>query len=445
MNTIQEAAREIPVVDQADVVVVGGGPAGMIAAIAAARNGASALLLERYGFLGGMATAGLVGPILAIYHWYGAGRIVGGIPWEMLTRMKALDGAILGDDGPHVSFDPEVLKYVADQMMLEAGASLRLHTFATAVSCEGERVNGVIVESKSGRQAVVGKVIVDATGDADVAAWAGNPYEKGHPETGAMQPMSLYFRLANVDTDLMESPTNPETFYTMVEAREVLQRAVDAGELPLFGGPWAPKSSTVRDREAGVNMVRVWGDATDVLDLTRVEITGRDHVQQFVRFLKANIPGFKDCYLYDSAPQIGIRETRRIAGDYTLTERDLVQRRQFDDGIALGGHIVDIHSLDGTSEQYGKKVQPYEIPYRSFLPVGLENVIVTGRPISATHEAHASLRVMGTCMALGEAAGTAAAIAAREGGRTRSVDSAELVGTLKKHGAIVDAGGIVKQ
>ncbi len=442
MNIVHEPARDIPVVDEADVLVIGGGPAGMIAAIAAARNGARTIVVERYGFLGGMAPNGLVGPILAIYHWYGAGRIVGGIPWEMLKRMEALGGAILGKDGPHVSFDPEVLKYVADQMTLEAGAEMRLHSTATAVSCDGDRMNGVILESKSGRQAVVAKVIVDATGDADIAAWGGNAFEKGHPETGAMQPMTLYFRLANVNTELMENPNNPETFYTMVETRELLQKAVDAGELPLFGGPWAPKSSTVRDGEAGVNMVRVWGDATDVLDLTRVEVTARDHVQRFVKFLKAHVPGFKNCYLYDTAPQIGVRETRRICGDYQLTVDDIAQSRQFGDGIALGGHIVDIHSLDGTTEQYGVRVEPYQIPYRSLLPTGMVNAIVTGRPISATHEAHASLRVMGTCMALGEAAGTAAALAARGSGLVRAVETSALVTQLKRQGAIVDTDGI---
>ena len=442
MDFVREPARDVPVVDEVDVLVVGGGPAGMIAAIAAARNGARTTVIERYGVFGGMATNALVGPILAIFHWYGAGRIVGGIPWEMLQRMKALDGAILGDEGPHVSFDPEVLKVVADRMVVEAGGRMRLHSLASAVSCDGEHMDGVILESKSGRQAVLAKVIVDATGDADVATWGGNGVEKGHPDTGAMQPMTLYYRLANVHTDLMENPTNPDTFYTMVETRELMQKAVDAGELPLFGGPWAPKSSTVREREAGVNMVRVWGDATDVLDLTRVEIEGRDHVQRFVAWLKEHVPAFKDCYMYDSGPQIGVRETRRIRGDYVLTGDDVLQGTEFNDGIALGGHIIDIHSLERTSKQHGVRVAPYQIPYRALLPVGLENVIVTGRPISATHEAHASLRVMGTCMALGEAAGTAAALAATQHGLVRNVDANELVAQLKSQGAIVDAGGI---
>ena len=159
--------------------------------------------------------------------------------------------------------------------------------------------------------------------------------------------------------------------------------------------------------------------------------------QRFIR-MEMGIPGLP-------APQIGIRETRRIAGDYTLSEDDLVSRKRFHDGLALGGHIVDIHSLSGTSEQYGRKVQPYQIPYRSLLPIGLENVIVTGRPVSATHEAHASLRVMGTCMALGEAAGTAAGIAARNGGLTRTVDAGELVSRLRSQGAIVDPEDIVEE
>ncbi len=190
-------------------------------------------------------------------------------------------------------------------------------------------------------------------------------------------------------------------------------------------------------------MVRIWGDATDVLDLTRAEVTGRDHVQRFVKFLKQNVPAFRDCVLYQTAPQIGIRETRRIVGDYCLTADDILNSTRFDDSIALGGHIIDIHSLDGTTDQLGVRVEPYQIPYRSLLPGGLENVIVTGRPISATHEAHASLRVMGTCMALGEAAGSAAALAVRGGGKVRGIDSAQLVAQLKRQGAIVDQNDIV--
>lgn len=445
VHHFHEPARQVPVVDKVDVLVAGGGPAGLIAGIAAARNGARTLVVERYGFLGGMATNGLVGPVLGILPLYTPGRIVGGIPWEMLVRMAGLGGAILGTEGPYISFDPEVMKYVADRMILEAGVRLRLHSFATAVVPGGDRVDGVILESKSGRQAVLAKVIVDATGDADLAAWAGAPVEKGRPQDGAMQPMTMYFRLGGMRTDLLPDPRNivVDCERVMKTLRQALQAAVDAGELPIFGGPWALKTCTVRDHEVGVNMVRVYGDATDVLDLTRVEMEARDHVQRFVAFLRQHSPAFRDCYLYDTAPQIGIRETRRVMGDYVLTAEDILASRRFDDGIALGGHIIDIHSLKGTSEQLVRRVDPYQIPYRSLLPRDLTNVLVAGRPISATHEAHSSLRVMGTCMALGEAAGTAAALAARANGVPRDVDVAELLRRLRGQGAIVSAEEIV--
>jgi hypothetical protein len=460
MNVIHEEARDIPIVDEADVLVVGGGPAGMVAAVAAARNGARTTLVERYGFLGGMATAALVGPLASVRHRYGGGRVVGGIGWEVIQRLARHDGALLdriryaearsemltpasdsradsvlckGD----VPFDPEVLKWVADQMTTEVGIRLRYHSLATGTLAADNKVAAVLVESKSGRQALSGTVVVDATGDADVAARSGVPFETGRPGDGALQPMSLMFRLGGVETDALGDIARP---YIHPPIRKLAEEAVDRGDLPVFGGPWTFWGSTFRRGEVCVNMVRLWGDATEVETLSRNEVTGRDHVQRFVAFLRAKIPEFANCFLIDSGTQIGVRETRRIQGDYQLTADDVRSGRRFDDAIGLAGHIIDIHSPAGAYSQVREKVAPYQIPYRCLLPVGMSNLLVAGRSISATHEAHASLRVMGTGFVTGQAAGTAAALAAAQGGDIRDVDAATLRDTLLEQGAILDRG-----
>lgn len=436
---IVESERETPVLMNVDVVVAGGGPAGLVAAIAAARNGVDTLLVERYGVLGGMATTGLVGPIQGCIS--GKKWVVDGIPREIMDKMEEMGGIAINDkmvsvgtteNRPYktsISFDPEIFKCVADEMIREAGASMLLHSLVVDAIVEGDRTEGVIVENVSGRHAISAKIVVDATGDGVVAARAGIPFEKGRKEDGLLQPMTLMFRMGNVPT-----PVDRDVI------RKMAMQAVEKGELPLFGGPWIGLGSTVRDGNVSVNMTRLWGDATNVCDLTNASVLGRKHAAKFVDFLRRNMPKCASCYLIDTAAQIGIRETRRILGEYVLTREDIMQMREFHDVIARGCHPIDIHSPSHTVNQGLEWLKPgdsYGIPYQCLIPQKIENLIMAGRCISTTHEAHASIRVMGTCMAIGQAAGTAAALAIRENTTPRCLDVSIVQETLVKQKAIL--------
>jgi hypothetical protein len=437
MSEFRSLLAELPLAAQADVAVLGGGPAGLCAAVAAAQEGADVVLIERYGFLGGMATAGLVNPFMAFQT-----ASLGADALNAPQDLKLVNGGLLqviiqrlaeagGYEAREQAFDPETFKHVAQETVLEAGVRLRLHTSLIGALAEEGRVRLAGLASKSGLEAVAAEVFIDATGDADLAAWAGAEYEQGRPEDGLCQPMTLNFRVGGVDPDRI--PSRDEINARYVAAKE-------RGEIanPRENVLWF---YTTRRGELHFNTTRVVGkQATEAGDLTAAEIEARRQVQQMVAFLRREIPGFGGAYLLATATQIGMRESRRVMGDYLLTAEDVLTARDFSDGVARGCYPVDIHNPAGT----GTVIQPvppgrsYAIPYRCLTPAGFENLLVAGRPISADHAAHSSLRVMPIAMNLGEAAGVAAAQALPHRGHTRAVDVAVLRRRLRERGAVVD-------
>ncbi|WP_132980333.1 FAD-dependent oxidoreductase [Pigmentiphaga sp. D-2] len=408
-DTIQETLNT-PVAGRYDVIVVGGGASGTVAAIAAARTGARTLLVERGGCLGGAATANLVAQWVAFFH--GETRVVGGIPFELAERVQAAGGS----DGFHryvmgeaagtpfplrvLPFNPETVKWVLDGAVSEAGAEVLLHTsFARALVRDGA-ISGVTVESVQGRLALLAPVVVDASGDALVCASAGVPFQD---DGGERQPCTLSFRLSNVDVARFRAVPSDERRARVLDG---LRR----GE--LF---WESLSfvSTPGGTDAICLMSRIQDiDALDARDASRAEQEGRRQIASIVGFLRREIPGFEHAILADVAERVGVRETRRIEGRYTLSEEDIMQARGFEDSIALGAGPMDRHQPGGTGIRLYAPPQPFEIPLRTLLPAGVEGLLVCGRTLSATREAMAGARHMATSMAMGQAVGTLGAIAA---------------------------------
>lgn len=427
-KSIHEPGRRVPVRAEVDVLVAGGGPGGFAAAVAAARAGATALLVEQYGCVGGMGTIGHV------LTWSGSVR--GGLFEEFKGRVREANG--LSRSG--VGFDLEVTKRVMEQMLTEAGVTLRYHTFVCRAVMEENAVKGVITESKSGREAFLAQRVIDATGDADVAADAGCPFEKGRREDGLLQPASLMFRMGGVDTE--RAPGIP-SFESRVplpggDAHSLAREAVKAGRLPqhcehvlIYHLP--------RPGQVLINMTNVTGtDGTSADDLTRAEVEARAQLEPIAQFLRENVPGFEQAYVLDSGALIGIRETRRVRGEYMLTGEDVLEAKTFPDGILRARFPVDIHDPKGHAGDSSRLPRDfYEIPYRSLVPLGVENLLIAGRPISATHQAHASLRVMPICMGIGQAAGVAAALSTREAVSPRNLDVELLRSELRENGVML--------
>jgi glycine/D-amino acid oxidase-like deaminating enzyme len=419
---------------EADVVVLGAGSAGCTAAIAAARAGARTLLIERYGFLGGTSTMVLD----TFYGFYLPGddtrRVVGGLPWEIVERLRAR-GAVLERPssygaGQAITYDPPTLMTVWEQTALEAGVALRLHTFCVDVLRDGGRITGLVVAGKSGLGLIAGRVFVDASGDADLCARAGVPFQAAGDD-GPPQSLTTTFRLGNVD-----------------EARALAIRRSELTELMRaanFSGAYRlprEEGSAHRTPLPGVvatNMTRVaYVDATDPAELTKAEVEGRRQALEYARFLRERVPGYERSYLITFSTQIGVRETRRIYGDYRLTREDVLAARSFPDAIArCGAPIEDHHPGSDTRWEYLPTGRTYGIPYRCLLPQGADNLLVAGRCLSATHDAHASVRSMAQCMAMGQAAGTAAALAVAAGVGPRALRVEQLQARLREDGAIV--------
>jgi len=451
-KTILEKSREIPVIADVDVLVAGGGPSGVAAAAAAANCGAKTLLIESYGFLGGMWTAGLVLTLAGFNNWLKPyQRCVDGIAGQWL-RTAAKNGFAEDSEGWVVNSEPEGMKLIADEIVLQAGADVLFHTLAVGPILEEGVVKGCFIENLDGRSAILAKVVVDCTGNGDIYARSGAAFEKSEK----MQPLTLAFDIGNIHADPLISHTEPRTLpigpepaeLTGKTLRENASRRLDIhfdyelfnqdyarGKLPSFGGPW---TGGMWKDVAWMNTVRIAADGSDARDKSRAEIEGRKNAFKLARYFYDNVPGFKNGRIQRLAAEIGVRETRRLKGVYSLTGNDIKNCRRFDDAIGLGCWAIDIHPQKAQANHSLYVPLPFDIPYRVLVPEQVDGLLAAGRSVSCDHEAMASIRVGATCAVTGQAAGTAAAIAASEGISPRDVDVKKLRNSLRKQQVILE-------
>jgi glycine/D-amino acid oxidase-like deaminating enzyme len=423
------------VTNRYDVVVVGAGSAGSSAAISAARTGARTLLVDRLAFMGGTSTAVLD----TFYAFYTPGvaprRVAGGLGWEVVERLTSAGLAFERPNtygaGTGVTYDPEYLKVVWEGLAEDAGVDILLHTWATGVRVTDGRVAGIRLWNKGGESVVKAGTVVDASGDADVCAMADVAYVNAR-STGRVQSLSTLFRVGNVNLERAASLSKSELWERMREAA-----ASGEYELPRIEGSW---HRTPHPGVVTIHMTRIPNtDATNPVALTHAEIEGRRQVQEYYRFLRDRVPGFEKAVIVWTSPAIGIRESRRVHGDYMLARHDVLTGRRFADEIALcGAPIEDHHAGKDTEWRYVGRGGVYGIPYRCLLPSGIDALLVAGRCFSATHDAHASARSMATCMAMGQAAGTAAAMASASGSTPRALDPGLLRARLLEDRALLE-------
>ena len=432
MEFYTEPARDVPVVDEVEVLVVGAGPAGCGAALAAARQGAKTLLVEQFNCVGGMATSGLMSNF--------SGSPQSPFVRELLDAMEqhAPGCAVDGCRPNGRAIRHEALKSVLLRKLVEAGVGLRLYTFACGAIMEGTRIKGIVCESKTGRQAILARVVIDCTGDGDIAARAGAAFQRGREEDQVCQPVTLMFRVGGVDYARAVFPPSFES-YVQIPKGEI--QALGKSHLPFPAGH-VLLYRTALPGEVCVNMTNVIGiDGTRAEDLTRAELVCREQMDAIVLFLRDFVPGYENCFLVASAQGVGVRETRHFKGCRTITAEDILDARVFDDWIAARNafnfdiHNTKGHGLDANGAQRAFRSKgEYTIPYGACVPETVEGLLLAGRNISGTHKAHSNYRVMSICLNMGHGVGTAAAVAVRDGVLPRHVEIGKVQARLREAG-----------
>ena len=448
--------QELPIYRSVDVVVVGAGPAGIGAAVAAARNGAKTLVFEAHGCIGGMGTSGMVSPFMTSYDAPCENMIIRGVFEELVNRMVEIGGAVdpkdVRNEQPYASyfhighnnvtpFDPHAFKLIGMRMLRESGAELLLQTQFVNVIKDGDRITGVVINNKDGLSVIEAKIVIDCSGDADVAARAGVNYIMGNEEDGNLQPASMFMRIADADMDVVNA-----------------HMAEHSDEIRPFFGPfsWIIKEfpedwdnfprgeicifADVTPGEFSINCSRILDiDATKAEHVTRATMIGQEQCQHIFQFMKKHAPGFENSRVIATADAIGIRETRHIEGEYKLTGDEVAACKVHEDAIACMATNMDTHNKDnpGGSFFIPKNGPFFTVPYLCLVPKGISNLLVAGRAISADAIAGSAIRMMPSCMAFGQAAGTAAAMCAAQGIAPKNVDVQVLRKTLVEQGQFV--------
>ena len=421
MQTYHENAKELPIAGDYDVIVAGSGPAGTAAAVMAGRMGAKVLIIEWNNAIGGISTSGMMS------HW--TGSVTSPMYTEILQRSSDMnEGEQKGKIQQFIN--PENLKTVYLDMLKDANVDVLLYTFVCGVVMEGDQLTGVITESKSGRRVFRSKVVVDGTGDGDVAAFAGVEYHKGRESDGKMQPTTLMFKVAGVD---MSRAVLLGSFESTYQTEKGELQALAKEHIPYPAGHLLAYKSTL----PGIvtcNMTNCTDiDGTKAEDLTRAEIVCRSQMPAIVKYLREFVPGFENCYIISAGSMMGVRETRHFKGMYTLNENDILTAKVFDDWVVRGAHFnFDVHNMTGSGldatgvQKHWTQPKGYTIPYGCLVPEKINGLLLSGRNISGTHIAHSNYRVMPICVGIGAAAGAAAATAIKKGVQVRDIKGEEL-------------------